>query len=97
MLDTNRLKDNARYGTTKAYLFTGDNDAYILVSEISPVAAHSRYSIIVIDSNGKVLLSQIVISQKININNNEINYSFETRMQEEQGLGVTADHSNDFC
>lgn len=73
LLDTNRLKDNARYGTTKAYLFTGDNDAYILVSEISPVTVHSRYSIIVIDSNGKVLLSQIVISQKININNNEIN------------------------
>ena len=97
LLDTNRLKDNARYGTTKAYLFSGDNSAYVLVSEIVPVAAHSRYSIIVIDNNGKVLLSQIVISPKIDVNNNEINYSFETRMQEEQGLGVTAEHSDDFC
>ena len=97
LLDTNRLKDNARYGTTKAYLLNDDNSVYVLVSESVPVAAHSRYSIIVIDNNGKVLLSQIVISPKIDVNNNEINYSFETRMQEEQGLGVTAEHSDDFC
>ena len=98
LLDTNKMYDALIYGTTKAYLLLENgNNAYVLVSEIVPVAQHSRYSINVIDENGKLSLSQLVISPKIDVDKHSINYSFETKMLEELHLGVEAEHNDNFC
>ena len=90
-----------KYGNISAYLLSdGSNNSFALVSEITPVAASSRYSIIAFDKTGEILLDNVFIQNgtEMKIDNDTIEYSYETKMiEEELRLSIEEENNEDFC
>lgn len=95
--------ENEEYENSKFYLVKDNNknNAYVLISTISPAAVHASYSMIIFDESGNILLSKkIKTSKEIEVTNNIINYTYETKLGESTTINNALDNAKskeEFC
>lgn len=81
------------------YLFNDNkqNNAFVLFSEVGPAGSNSRYLIFIFNDSGEILFNETIVSDTITIDNNTINYKFETSMQEKMNLDIEEEKNENFC
>lgn len=99
------LQENEEFEKSKFYLLKDNdkNNAFVLISEVSPTAVHQKYLITVFDELGNILLSKTVKTSKnveVDSKNNTIYYSYETKLGEPITVENAIDNAKskeDFC
>lgn len=103
IINNEELQNNESFSNTKFYVLNDNNknNAYVLVSTISPAAVHQKYLITVFDESGNILLSKTIrTSKEIEVKSNIIYYSYETKLGEPITVENAIDESKnkeEFC